>query len=314
MDLWPLAFVALAPLIVALRGQSPRRALGLGWAAGFTMTMCGFYWLLEMLRVFSGFGTALCFVFMAILCAYQAGRIALSGWLYGRAEARGWPAGAHVRARVRGERARLPAALPLVLRRHGAQRRALHPDGRPRRALPRGARARGREPRRGRAGRSPGGRGAPRPVESSPPPSQCPPLAAVYGYVRLRSVDAAAAEAPPVKIGIIQGNQPLLGKSRALQVHVARTQELKKEGVDLVVWSEGASGTMNRETPDYGDVRHVITNRLGIPTIVGTLLARRDGKSLPLLQHRPPRRQGRERPRPLRQGVPPRLRRVHPAR
>src|SRR6185437_15121836 len=44
-------------------------------------------------------------------------------------------------------------------------------------------------------------------------------------------------------------------------------------------WSEGASGTMNRETPDYGDVRHVITNRLGIPTIVGTLLARKDGKS-----------------------------------
>src|SRR5689334_1621407 len=31
VDVWPLAFVALAPLIVALRGQTPRRALGLGW-------------------------------------------------------------------------------------------------------------------------------------------------------------------------------------------------------------------------------------------------------------------------------------------
>src|SRR3546814_5959660 len=34
----------------------------------------------------------LCILFMAILCAYQGGRIALCGWLYGRAEARGWPA------------------------------------------------------------------------------------------------------------------------------------------------------------------------------------------------------------------------------
>src|SRR6185436_15093110 len=92
VDVWPLAFVAMAPLIVALRGQTPRRAAGLGWLAGFTMTMCGFYWLLEMLKVFSGFPLPLCFVFMAILCAYQGGRIALCGFAYGRAEARGWPA------------------------------------------------------------------------------------------------------------------------------------------------------------------------------------------------------------------------------
>src|SRR3954467_2859142 len=78
IDLWPLSFVALVPLILALRGQTPRRALGLGWLAGFTMTMCGFYWLLPMLKLFSGFPTALCIVFMALLCAYQAGRIALS--------------------------------------------------------------------------------------------------------------------------------------------------------------------------------------------------------------------------------------------
>ena len=58
VDLWPLAFVALAPLIVALRGQTPRRAAWLGWLAGFTMTMIGFYWLLEMLETFSGFRTA----------------------------------------------------------------------------------------------------------------------------------------------------------------------------------------------------------------------------------------------------------------
>ena len=79
IEFWPLSFVALLPLIVALRGQTPRRAFGLGWAAGFTMTMCGFYWLLDMLKTFSGFPIPLCVVFMAILCGYQAGRIGLAG-------------------------------------------------------------------------------------------------------------------------------------------------------------------------------------------------------------------------------------------
>src|SRR5262249_53607849 len=93
IDLWPLAFVALVPLIVALRGQPPARAAYIGWIAGFTMTMFGFYWLLNMLKVFSGFPLPICFVFMAILCGYQAGRIALLGWLAARIEGRGWPPG-----------------------------------------------------------------------------------------------------------------------------------------------------------------------------------------------------------------------------
>ena len=92
MDVWPLSFIALVPLIVALEGQPPRRSSGLGWLAGFVMTMTGFYWLLEMLQVFSGFATPLCILFMSILCAYQGGRIALLGWLHSRATRRGWPA------------------------------------------------------------------------------------------------------------------------------------------------------------------------------------------------------------------------------
>src|SRR5512140_1483873 len=62
IDLWPLSFVALVPLIVALRGQTPRRAAGLGWMSGFTMTMTGFYWLLGMLKTFSGFPTVICLI------------------------------------------------------------------------------------------------------------------------------------------------------------------------------------------------------------------------------------------------------------
>jgi apolipoprotein N-acyltransferase len=94
----------------------------------------------------------------------------------------------------------------------------------------------------------------------------------------MRAVDAAARDAEPVKVGIIQGNQPLLGKHNALGVHLKRTAALRNEGVDLVLWSEGASGRADLETPDYREVRRIITNRLGVPTIVGDLLARQEGK------------------------------------
>ena len=91
VDAWPLAFVAWVPLLVAIQGQTARRALLLGWVAGITMNVAGFWWLQGMLATFSGFPAPLCFLFLLIVCAYQGGRIALLGWLYGRATARGWP-------------------------------------------------------------------------------------------------------------------------------------------------------------------------------------------------------------------------------
>ncbi|MGA7124259.1 MAG: apolipoprotein N-acyltransferase, partial [Polyangiaceae bacterium] len=92
IDVWPLTWVAWVPLIVALHRQSTRRAMLLGWLAGLTMNVTGFFWLQSFLRTFSGFPAALCFVFVLIVCGYQGGRMALLGWLYGRASARGWPA------------------------------------------------------------------------------------------------------------------------------------------------------------------------------------------------------------------------------
>ena len=91
IDAWPLAFVAWVPLLLAMHRQTPRRAMLLGWVAGTTMNVAGFWWLQGMLSTFSGFPAPLCFLFLLIVCAFQGGRIALQGWLYGRATARGWP-------------------------------------------------------------------------------------------------------------------------------------------------------------------------------------------------------------------------------
>src|SRR5580692_8662664 len=61
VDAWPLALVAWVPLLVALQGQTARRALLLGWVTGITMNVAGFWWLQGMLSTFSGFPAPLCF-------------------------------------------------------------------------------------------------------------------------------------------------------------------------------------------------------------------------------------------------------------
>ena len=83
-DVWPLAFIALVPLYLSLIGQTPKRATWIGLCSGFAMCMGGFYWLANMLRTFSGFGLPLCLFFTSFICVYQGGRIALTGWLFGR--------------------------------------------------------------------------------------------------------------------------------------------------------------------------------------------------------------------------------------
>jgi apolipoprotein N-acyltransferase len=104
-----------------------------------------------------------------------------------------------------------------------------------------------------------------------------PALAAVYGFVRMRSVDAAAAQATPVKIGIVQGNMPLFERKSSLSVHLKRTAELREKGAELVIWSEAAVTRAFVEDTYKDDVRTILTKGLGVPTIVGTVL-RRPGK------------------------------------
>ncbi len=282
MDLWPLSFVALVPLIVALRGQSTRRATALGWAAGFTMTMVGFYWLLDTLQIFSGFPTVLCALLMAVLCAYQGGRIALCGWLYGRAAQRGWPsalvfAGAFAasellfpllfpwyygacvhNAPVLMQTAELggPIAVGLVLVAANLAvaelaQRLLWKLPVQRRVLVVGL--------------------------------AVPVLAALFGLWRMSAVDKAAQSAKALRVGIVQGNSPLKmagapGKDRrnALTVHLERTRELRREEkVDLVVWSEGAVTGFFFQKDYERRIPREVTRHLGVPTIMGTILHER---------------------------------------
>ena len=73
-DLWPLALVAFAPLFGALElartdgaplGRA-RRVLAVGTLFGFVMSWGGYYWLMHVLNLFSGFPFWLCAVFYAV--------------------------------------------------------------------------------------------------------------------------------------------------------------------------------------------------------------------------------------------------------
>jgi apolipoprotein N-acyltransferase len=279
VDLWPLSFVALAPLIVALEGQSPKRATWLGWLAGFTMTMLGFYWLLDMLETFSGFGVPLCLVFTAILCGYQAGRIGLLGWLHARISARGYPGElAFALGFAASEQAfpllfpwsyaatvhQVPAlvqlaelggpilvALPLVAANLAVAELVL-------------ARLRRR----------------PLHVRKVALFAALPVAAALYGAIRIPMVDAASAAAPKGRVGLVQANMSLFGKrhnkGEGLRRHIELTRSLTRRGkLDLVVWSETSVMSAMDEEDLSAAVPNGFAATLGVPSLFGAVIVKR---------------------------------------
>lgn len=294
IDGWPLAFVALVPLIVALRGAPVGRATASGWIAGFTMTMFGFYWLNDMLRTFSGFSAPLCFLLLAILSSYQAGRVALCGWLYARAERRGWPPGLVFAAAFAASEVAFPLLFPwtyaatvhqipllLQLAELGgpilvsvvlvAANLVL--------AAPLLAWLEARNPRAARLG--PRARAAARTERRRGSARWAALVAAalIYGLVRIPQVDAAVQAAPKATVGIVQANMSLFGKreekAKGLERHLRLTEQLRQSGpLDLVVWSETSVMSALPEPEARAALRDRVTARLGVPALVGAVLYR----------------------------------------
>jgi apolipoprotein N-acyltransferase len=90
-EILPFAFVSLAPLLVALRGREGWKALRLGWLTGTVLGAGGFYWIVGMLKTFSGFPTALCILFALVLWAAQGLQYGVFAWLLARLDRRGVP-------------------------------------------------------------------------------------------------------------------------------------------------------------------------------------------------------------------------------
>jgi apolipoprotein N-acyltransferase len=279
LDLWPFAFVALVPLFVALRGQPRKRATFVGWLAGFGMTMTGFYWLVGMLQEFSGFPTLVCVLLMAILCAYQSGRIGLCGFLHASVERKGYPAGLAFALAFAASELVYPLLFPWAYAATVHQVPVLLQTAELGGTIlvawvliaanlvlaePILARL---ERRRLRLGRTAALLGA--------------VIAAVlYGAVRIPMVDAATAAAPKARVGLVQANLSLKAKREkgdaGLRRHLDLTRKLQqKEKLDLVVWSETSVVGVVREEDAAKYLHDRVTAGLGVPAIFGAVLLRR---------------------------------------
>jgi apolipoprotein N-acyltransferase len=300
IDFWPLTFVCLVPLYLALLGQPPKRAAWLGLLTGLSMNAGGFYWLINMLKTFSGFPLPLCLLFTLIISAYQGGRLALLGWLHGRATARDWPAPIVFAMAFAASELVYPLLFPWY---YAATVHKLP-------VLMQLADIGGpilvglvlvavnlaiAEPIRARlVARS----GAPAPTPSSPSSEELSSLAIdrrivgagvlallvalLYGAVRISMTNGRVAQAPSSRVGYVQGNMGLMAKrenpGEGLRRHRQMTAELKAKGADFVVWSETSATFPTRE--DLATKNNFFRDRfaasLGVPTIFGAVLYRVD--------------------------------------
>jgi apolipoprotein N-acyltransferase len=276
MDVWPLTFVAWVPLLVAMHGQTTRRATLLGWVAGWTMNVAGFIWLQGMLREFSGFPVVVCFFFVLVVCGYQGGRIALLGWLYGRASKRGWPVPVVFAAAFATSELLFPLLFPWYYAATVHQVPVLTQIAdlggpilvglalvAPNLALAELvlARLEGRKPARQLLGVG----------------AAALALTCGYGLVRIHSVDAAAAATPESVVGVVQANMGLMEKRNSLDEGLHRHLELSQEvehdaHADFVVWSETSAMRAVGEETYQRDLRAGVARRIGVPAIFGAVV------------------------------------------
>jgi apolipoprotein N-acyltransferase len=279
MDVWPLAFVAWVPLLVAMHRQPARRAMLLGWVAGLTMNVAGFFWLQKMLQTFSGFPAPICFLFVLIVCGYQGGRIGLLGWLYGRATARGWPAALVFAAAFAASELLYPVLFPWYYAATVHQvpvLTQLADVGGPilvglvlvaanlAVAEPILARVERRKTTVGVLGAG----------------AVTVAFACCYGALRVSAIDAATRAAPEATVGVVQANMGLMEKRSDLDEGLTRHLDLSRklehdDKVDFVVWSETSAMRAVHDDTYKQELMRGVARKIGVPAIFGAVVIKR---------------------------------------
>lgn len=269
IGVWQAAFIAQVPLMLAIHGQSPKRAALCGVINGFVGSAVGFYWLYEMMVRFGELPAPLAALLTALMCLYQSGRATMASWLTVRAQQRGWPfAAVFVLAFLTSELV-WPLLFPwyFAFTLEGAPilwqtadlggvylvgavllgsnvavfeiLRARQADDKPSRitiALGAGALLAG----------------------------------LLYGVVREKQIAAREEASERVLVGIAQGNLPLMERSEGIGIHRRLTNKLVEQGAQLVVWPEGAAPDTFEVDAYREEVKNTVTRDLGVPLIFGT--------------------------------------------
>lgn len=278
VDCWPLGFVALVPMRLALIGQTPKRAFWLGWLSGLTMISLGFYWMVEMMRQFSGFSTPICMLLLLIVNAFQAGRMGLFAWLFVRGEHR-FPAGLVWLCALVTSELVFPVlffwSFGAVLHSLPVLTQLAELGGVFAVALVTAAANFG-------IAELIADRLQKRPFALKPalPYLLVPVAALLYGLIRIHQVDARVAAAPKATIGLVQANMSLTGKrnnpNEGMNRHLTATHELiTKQHLDLVVWSETSVMGAMLEDRAAEQVPQRFSTRLHVPALFGAVLVKR---------------------------------------
>jgi len=278
IDLWPLGFIALVPLRLALLGQTPKRAFWLGWLSGLTMISLGFYWMVDMMRQFSGFPTLICIAMLLIVNAFQAGRMGLFAWLFVRGERRFSPGLVWLAALVTSELV-FPVlffwSFGAVVHGQPALTQLADIGGIYAVALVMAAANFG-------LAEFAVARLQKRALNLKPalPYLAAPVVAALYGALRIHQVDARIAAAPKAKVGLVQANMSLTGKraqpNEGMRRHIAATRALTaQQPLDLVIWSETSVMGAMLEDEANAIVPRSFAARLHVPLLFGAVLVKK---------------------------------------
>jgi apolipoprotein N-acyltransferase len=271
---WVVGFGALAPLLVALDGQAPRRALWLGWTSGFVACALGFDWLVPAIAEHGGTGRVVAVLGLLALAAYQGLRFGVVAWLSARARTGGFsPSFAFALAFV-GTEASFPEIFPWSLA------GIVHDQT----ALLQGAELfgpsavsavivcanlalaepwlarRSRRPLRGRAAAALG---------------LVLPLAAALGALRVRALEARVRAAPHGTIALVQGNQPAAPREAPLARQTALARAIRySTPPEVVIFSEASSSHVYWEHESAVLADNVFRATGSVPTLFGAILAR----------------------------------------
>jgi apolipoprotein N-acyltransferase len=301
-DLWPLALVALVPLLWVLDPRhgalSRKRIWGLGLTAGVVMNVGGYYWIEGTLERFSGFPFVACAAITLLLCVYQGILLVIFAFLYHHGVR-------HAGSRIVAACAAMCVAewlFPMLFKHFfGASLHALplllqtadlggplmvtglltlasvgvytallaYLDGRKKESVPSSA-------------------GSVHRFSFRTWPWREPVIALgvwlcaiAYGAYRIAEVDARVAKAPTLQMGLIQANMGLFQKredpEEGLRRHVEQSLQMQREHpgkLDLLLWPESAFGWALPE--GVANVTEaVLGGNIHTPTLFGGLALRR---------------------------------------
>lgn len=272
LAIWPPVLVSFAPLYLAIEGQTPRRALLIGWVSGALATFVGFSWIIGTVRDFGGLSQPAAVGVLLLLSAHNGGRLGFACWLSARAASRGWPAAPTFALAFVTSELLYPLIFPwyiatvadhaLPLLQPAEVGGPLLVDllllvpslalGEALRSWRAGLRAR-------RVGLAIG--------------VAVPLLTAALGMLRMDQVRTGWESAPSLEIGLVQGNVPA-GTHATIEQLQAHTAALAATGVDLVIWPETALATSFNDLTYTTAIPAQVTGKLGVPLVFGARMWR----------------------------------------